>query len=69
MASNPVHPLSPYKTNFDTSPQLARAQFAGRRGLGACFRVREIYPLSTCVERLLRPEERQGIAERCATLD
>jgi UDP-N-acetylglucosamine:LPS N-acetylglucosamine transferase len=49
--------------------QLARAQFAERRGLGACVRVREIYRLSACVERMLRPEERQRIAERCATLD
>jgi hypothetical protein len=49
--------------------QLARAQFAERRGVGACVRVREIYRLSASVDRLLRPEERQRIAERCATLD
>jgi hypothetical protein len=49
--------------------QLARAQFAERRGVGACVRVREIYRLSACVDRLLRPEERQQIAERCASLD
>jgi Glycosyltransferase family 28 C-terminal domain len=49
--------------------QLGRAEFAERRGLGACVRVREIYRLSACVDRLLRPEERQRIAERCATLD
>jgi hypothetical protein len=32
-------------------------------------RVREIYRLSASVDGLLRPEERQRIAERCATLD
>jgi hypothetical protein len=32
-------------------------------------RVREIYRLSAGIERLLKPEERQRIAERCATLD
>jgi hypothetical protein len=49
--------------------QLARARFAERQGVGACVRVREIYRLSAWVERLLQPEERQRIAERCARLD
>jgi hypothetical protein len=49
--------------------QLARAQFAERHGLGACVRVRDIYRLSACIDRLLRPDERQRIGERCAALD
>ena len=49
--------------------QLARARFAEHRGVGACVRVREIYRLSACVERLLQPDERRRIAERCAALD
>ena len=49
--------------------QLARAQFAERHGLGACVRIRDAYRLSASIDRLLRPEERQRIAERCATLD
>ena len=49
--------------------QLARALFAERHGLGACVRVRDIYRLSACIDRLLRSDERQRIAERCATLD
>ena len=49
--------------------QLARARFAEHRGVGACVRVREIYRLSACVERLLQPDERHRIAERCAALD
>jgi Glycosyltransferase family 28 C-terminal domain len=49
--------------------QLARAQFAERQGLGACVRVRDIYRLSACIDRLLRLDERQRIAERCARLD
>jgi hypothetical protein len=69
MAPIRVHPLSLSATNFDTTLQPARALFAERRGLGACVRVREIYRLSACMDRLLRPEERQRIAERCAILD
>jgi hypothetical protein len=57
------------ETSFDTGLQLAGAWFAEHRGRGACVRVREIYRLSACMDRLLRPEERQRIAERCATLD
>lgn len=49
--------------------QLARARFAEHHGLGACVRVRDVYRLSAWVERLLQPDERQRIAERCATLD
>ena len=49
--------------------QLARARFAEHRGVGACVRVREIYRVSACVERLLQPDERRRIAERCAALD
>jgi hypothetical protein len=49
--------------------QLARARFAEHHGVGACVRVREIYRLSAWVERLLQPEERRRIAERCAALD
>ena len=49
--------------------QLARARFAEHRGVGACVRVREVYRLSACVERLLQPDERRRIAERCAALD
>jgi hypothetical protein len=49
--------------------QLARARFAERHGLGACVRVRDVYRLSACIDRLLRPDERQRIAERCAGLD
>ena len=52
-----------------TDDQLARGQFAERSGAGACVRVREIYRLSACVDRLLRPDERRRIAERCATLE
>jgi hypothetical protein len=49
--------------------QLARGRFAEHRGVGACVRVREIYRLSAVVERLLQPDERRRIAERCAALD
>jgi hypothetical protein len=49
--------------------QLARARFAEHQGVGACVRVREIYRLSACIERLLQPDERRLIAERCAALD
>jgi Glycosyltransferase family 28 C-terminal domain len=49
--------------------QLARARFAEHQGVGACVRVREIYRLSACIERLLQPDERRRIAERCAALD
>jgi hypothetical protein len=49
--------------------QLARARFAEHRGVGACVRVREIYRLGAWVERLLQPDERRRIAERCAALD
>jgi UDP-N-acetylglucosamine:LPS N-acetylglucosamine transferase len=49
--------------------QLARARFAEHQGLGACVRVREIYRLSACIERLLAPAERRRIARRCATLE
>jgi hypothetical protein len=37
--------------------------------VSARVRVRQIYRLSACVDRLLRLEGRQWIAERCATLD
>ena len=49
--------------------QLARARFAEHQGLGACVRVREIYRLSACIERLLAPAERRRIARRCAALE
>jgi UDP:flavonoid glycosyltransferase YjiC (YdhE family) len=49
--------------------QLARARFAEHQGVGACVRVREIYRLSACIKRLLQPDERRLIAERCAALD
>ena len=49
--------------------QLARARFAEHQDLGACVRVREIYRLSACIERLLAPGERRRIARRCATLE
>ena len=49
--------------------QLTRAEFAERHGLGACVRVRDVYRLSACIDRLLRPDERRRIAERCASLD
>jgi Glycosyltransferase family 28 C-terminal domain len=49
--------------------QLARARFAEHQGVGACVRVREIYRLSACIERLLQPDERRLIAERRAVLD
>ena len=49
--------------------QLARARFVDHENLGACVRVREIYRLSACIERLLAPGERRRIARRCATLE
>jgi UDP:flavonoid glycosyltransferase YjiC (YdhE family) len=49
--------------------QLARARFAEHQGLGACVRVREIYRLNACIERLLAPAERRRIARRCAALE
>lgn len=49
--------------------QLGRARFAEQQDIGACVRVREIYRLSACVERLLQPEERRRVGERCAALD
>jgi hypothetical protein len=55
--------------NPQQDDQLARAQFAERHGLGACVRVRDIYRLSACLDRLLDSDERQRIAARCATLD
>jgi hypothetical protein len=57
------------ESNFDTGLQLASAWFAELHGRGACVPVQEIYRLSACMDRLLRPEERQRIAERCAILD
>ena len=55
--------------NPQQDDQLARAQFAERHGLGACVRVRDVYRLSACLERLLDGAERRRIAERCARLD
>jgi UDP-N-acetylglucosamine:LPS N-acetylglucosamine transferase len=49
--------------------QLARARFVEHEDLGACVRAREIYRLSTCIERLLAPAERRRIARRCAALE
>jgi Glycosyltransferase family 28 C-terminal domain len=49
--------------------QLARARFVEHERLGACVRVREIYRLSACIERLLAPGERRRITRRCATLE
>jgi Glycosyltransferase family 28 C-terminal domain len=49
--------------------QLARARFVEHEDLGACVRVREIYRLGACIERLLAPAERRRIARRCATLE
>jgi Glycosyltransferase family 28 C-terminal domain len=49
--------------------QLARARFVEHEDLGACVRVREVYRLSACIERLLAPAERRRIARRCATLE
>ena len=49
--------------------QLARARFVEHQDLGACVRVREIYRLSACIDRLLAPGERRRIARRCATLE
>jgi len=49
--------------------QLARARFVEHQGLGACVRVREVYRLAACVERLLAPGERRRIAGRCAKLE
>jgi UDP:flavonoid glycosyltransferase YjiC (YdhE family) len=49
--------------------QLARARFVEHQKLGACVRVREIYRLSACIDRLLAPGERRRIARRCATLE
>ncbi|MGH6918156.1 MAG: glycosyltransferase, partial [Geminicoccaceae bacterium] len=49
--------------------QLARARFVEHQDLGACVRVREIYRLSACIDRLLAPGERRRIARRCAALE
>ena len=49
--------------------QLARARFVEHEDLGACVRVREIYRLSACIDRLLAPGERRRIARRCAALE
>jgi hypothetical protein len=49
--------------------QLARARFVEHEDLGACVRVREVYRLSACIDRLLAPAERRRIARRCATLE
>jgi Glycosyltransferase family 28 C-terminal domain len=49
--------------------QLARALFVEHHDLGACVRVREVYRLSACIERLLAPGERRRIARRCAALE
>jgi Glycosyltransferase family 28 C-terminal domain len=49
--------------------QLARARFVEHQDLGACVRVREVYRLSSCIDRLLAPGERQRIAGRCAKLE
>jgi len=49
--------------------QLARARFVEHHDLGACVRVREVYRLSACIERLLAPGERRRIAGRCARLE
>jgi hypothetical protein len=49
--------------------QLARARFVEHHELGACVRVREVYRLGACIERLLAPGERRRIARRCARLE
>jgi UDP:flavonoid glycosyltransferase YjiC (YdhE family) len=46
--------------------QLARAEFAERRGFGLCVRAHEVYRLQPAIHRLLDPTERQLMVDACA---
>jgi UDP:flavonoid glycosyltransferase YjiC (YdhE family) len=45
--------------------QLMRAQFAERRGLGLCVRTSEPYRLRAALDRILEPDQRAHMIDRC----
>lgn len=49
--------------------QLSRALYADRHGLAACIRTKEIYRLTTTIDRFLQPDEQIRIKNNLAALD